>query len=130
MWNISLFEVGKVRGIWLQGLPNFRFLSISRVNNFFSTLDRALEFSKSKEFQKLYTKYSKWVFQNFQKIHNGDQKIETTPKIRILGHFERFVKIENVIISESFITTTWNFLCAKPSGHSLGMHKNKNPKNA
>ena len=77
--EVMLFEGGKLRGTWLQGLPNLKFPSISRVNDLFSNLDRALTFSKSKELQKMHKKYSKWVFQNFQKIHNGGLKIEKKP---------------------------------------------------
>ena len=102
VWKLRLFEGGKVRGIWLQGLPNFKFPSISRVNNIFSTIDRTLKFSKSKELQKMYTKYAKWVFQNFQKIHNGGLKIEKTPKFRIWGNFRE------PITSKSHQLTYWN----------------------
>ena len=72
--SLSLFEGGKLRGNWPQGLPNFKFLSISRVYNFFPTLNRALKFSKSKELQKLCTNYSK----------NGSPKIKKNPKIETL----------------------------------------------
>ena len=47
----------------------------------------------------------------------------------ILGR-QRFFKIEDVIISEPFIITTWNFLSLKPFGYRLGMHKNDSTSNA
>ena len=100
--EVMLFEGGKLRGTWLRGLPNLKFPSISRVNDLFSNLDRALTFSKSKELQKMHKKYSKWVFQNFQKIHNGGLKIEKTPKIQIWDHFRE------PITSKSHQLTYWN----------------------
>ena len=103
------FQVNILSGSWTiwrwQGERNLTTrvakFQISRVNNLFSTFDRALKFSKSKKIQKMYTKYSKWVFQSFQKIHNGCLKIEKTSKIWILGHFRE------LIISKSHQLRYW-----------------------
>ena len=49
-------------------------------------------------------------------------------KSQHFGGQQRVFKIKDVIILGPFIITTRNFLCVKPFGHSLGMHKNNSHK--
>ena len=66
----------------------------------------------------MYTKYAKWVFQNFQKIHNGGLKIEKNSNSN-LGPFLRtnYIKIKptNILKPKNMINIPWILAKCKKS---------------